>query len=190
MKQELRPYKGTKQLCAPLGKTDLNAIVDLAIESCNHRHGIVIYPETEEGLTAFWERSKDYLRYLADYNSTDPEVKLYPDIESWAMFIGMTRKTLFLYEKERSAEWKDAIGYIKGCIAAAKKQLILSGRVPAVIGIFDLVNNHNYENTNRIQVSRNDEPESKQKSNAELLESLKGAIVEEAEADQDDRGMF
>ena len=76
-----------------------------------------------------------------------------PDIEAWAVFLGITRQTLWTYEK-RGSEWRDVIEYYKGVIQATKKQLALNYKVPPAVFIFDSVNNHNYLNVSEYKMTQ------------------------------------
>lgn len=181
---ELVKYKNSNRKALPVKADDLKAIVTMTCESIKRR-GItqVIFPDTEEGLQAFMDGAKEYFQMLTESDG------LLPGVEGLCVHLGISRQSLFGYEK-RGGNWTAAIQYIKTCIASAKQQLAQTGRIPPIIFVFDMVNNYNFVNTNQVRISRDDASEGKQRSNAELLESLKGAIVEEAEADPDDGGTF
>lgn len=60
-----------------------------------------------------------------------------PDVESFAVFLGISREELMGYEGEE-------LFYILTRIAGAKKQLAMCGKIPASVFTFDFKNNHGY----------------------------------------------
>lgn len=64
------------------------------------------------------------------------------DIESLAVFLGMTREELITMES--SKELGHIIKLAKAKIAGMKKQLAFRGKIPAAVLSFDLKNNHGY----------------------------------------------
>ena len=87
---------------------------------------------------------------IADANKENEE-KLIPDIEGWCIFLGITKQTILNYAK-RSQNWADTIEYIKESILAAKKQLAFRFKIPPVVYLNDVSNNHNYLNTNEFKL--------------------------------------
>lgn len=67
-----------------------------------------------------------------------------PDIETWAIALDTTRKTLFEYEDK--PEFSNTIKRWKDRIFASKKQLALRGKLNPAIFIFDAINNTDYRN--------------------------------------------
>lgn len=158
MSKELEPYKGKSgrgvKKAEPLETGDMTAILDLTIKSSIKRSGhTAYYPADKEGYDNFVNRTIDYFEYLNTVNS-DPnlERKLIPDIENWAVYMGVTRATIFNYER-RGGEWADMIAYFKNAIAAVKKQLALNYKIPPMVAIFDLTNNHSYVNTSEFKLT-------------------------------------
>lgn len=144
-----------------IDKNDLEAVLDMGVASLKgHR---AKYPETPDGLEQFKQTTYEYFEYVQNCNKEDDrEHKLIPDIESWAVFLGITRMTLLTYEKTRNAEWQDFILRGKDLITAAKKQLIFRQKIPAVIGIFDLTNNSGYVNASEFKLKpETEKPERK-----------------------------
>lgn len=142
---------------SPIESNDLSALLEMSIQSLERTKGgqAPKYPENELGLQIFQEQSINYLRYVQQVNeqeSEDDKPRLIPDIESWATYMGLTRKTLLVYEKQRREEWGDFIGQVKNVIAALKKQLLSKNRIPVVFGMFDLCNNFGYSNTSEFKV--------------------------------------
>ena len=144
--KELRKYK---EIAKDLTIDDTAAAIDMTVACLKNTGGRpCTYANTESGLNDFIENAKGYFTYVQNANSKlDEKSQLIPDIEGLTLFIGIDRSTLCRY-RERGGEWERVIDYIKNSIGYSKKQLILKGKVPAVVGIFDMVNNHGYRNTN------------------------------------------
>ena len=150
MSEKLTNYKGKQsgrgvKKCLPLEQGDLTASLDLilnsmAINGTQTRK----YPNTQQGLEAFKANSLDFFRYLTELNANpDLEKKLIPDIEAWALYVGVSRAMIFNYEK-RGGAWADTVQYFKNAIGTAKKQLALNYKIPPVLAIFDAKCNHGY----------------------------------------------
>lgn len=135
-----------------MGTDDLQPILSMCVNTLTNGRKPV-YANSSVGLEEFKNKSIEYFQYIIDVNAR-PEVekRLIPDIESLSVYLGITRMTLLTYEKTRGGEWSDLIGQIKNMIASAKKQLIMTGKIPAIIGIFDLTNNHNYVNASEFKI--------------------------------------
>lgn len=145
---------GTK-LCKPIETDDLTAILDMTIETSIARSGrTAVYPNTTAGLDDFIQTTIDYFSYVNAVNTNpDLERKLIPDIESWAVYCGVTRQTIWGYQK-RGKEWREVIEFYKGAIMAAKKQLALNYKIPPAVFIFDACNNSDgYANTNEFKLT-------------------------------------
>ena len=100
---------GTK-LCKPLVNDDTTAILNMALEVATARMGRPFeYPPTKQGLESFIQNTIDYFEHINAVNS-DPELKqkIIPDIESWSVFLGISRVTLWKYAK-RNSEWETVI---------------------------------------------------------------------------------
>ena len=167
-KQEIKPYKN-KGTCLPLEKDDMTAILTLTIEKTKERGGYpATYPHTRQGITAFNENTVKYFEYVNDLNQRiDTERKLIPDIENWCVFLGITRQTLFNYEK-RDKEWSDCIAYYKNAIASVKKQLAMNYKIPPMVYVFDATNNHHYVNSNEFKLTATTEVVDKRANILEL----------------------
>lgn len=159
---DLVPYEGKKKKtsgsgtkkCLPLEKHDTSAILTMAIEASAARMGRPAeYPNTQKGLDDFINKTIDYFQYVNAVNESDDlDRKLIVDIESWACFCGLTRQTIWTYEK-RGGEWRDVIEYYKGVIQATKKQLAYNFKVPPSVFIFDSCNNAGYVNSNEFKLT-------------------------------------
>lgn len=156
MGEKQRTYnKGSFELLEP---DDLTALTKLAVSSLKEHGGhIAKYECTQQGLEQFIKKSTDFFEYCNTVNaSLEPQQRLIPDIESWCCFMGITRQTLMKYTK-RNQQWSEAIEMIKEHIAMAKKQLGMRNRIPQMVLVFDLANNHNYVNTSEFRLVA-DEP--------------------------------
>ena len=107
--KSLVPYEGKKKktsgsgtkLCKPIETDDMTAILDMAIDVSTSRAGRPAeYPFTTEGLDRFINKTIDFFEYVNSINA-NPELerKLIPDIENWAMFMGITRQTIWTYQQ-------------------------------------------------------------------------------------------
>ena len=141
----------------PGGMNDLGALLEVAIEQLGERKAgrLSNYPDNQEGLEAFVFATQQYFQYIADANKENEE-KLIPDIEGWCIFLGITKQTVLNYAK-RSQNWEDTIEYIKESILAAKKQLAFRFKIPPVVYLNDVSNNHNYLNTNEFKLVTSNE---------------------------------
>ena len=154
-KKGKRSGRGVKQ-CLPLETNDMTAILNMTIEVSTKRAGRPAeYPNTKQGLDEFIQCTIDYFEYVNTVNANpDLERKLIADIESWSVFLGITRQTLWIYE-QRGGEWADCIQYYKNAIGAVKKQLALNYKIPPMIYVFDATNNHNYVNSTEFKLDNN-----------------------------------
>lgn len=137
----------------PGNMADLGALLDVSIQQIGNRKTgrKAIYDDSESGLNNFLEATKRYFEYIRDANNANEE-KLIPDIEGWCIFIGITRQTALNYSK-RNDEWGEHISYIKDAILAAKKQLAFRFKIPPVVYLNDISNNHGYLNTNEFRIT-------------------------------------
>jgi len=140
--------------CLPLETGDMTAVLNLITSSLKRYGGMPYkYPPTEEGLKLFVDRSQSFFEYVNEVNA-DPnlEKKLIPDVETWSVYIGITRQTIYEYAA-RGGQWATAIDFFKNAINSAKKQLAFSYKIPAMLYVFDSVNNHSYHNVSEFHVS-------------------------------------
>ena len=148
----IRTYN--KGECRTMDEDDLQAITRLAVTSLNEYKGAPAkYENSPTGLAAFMQKSSDFFEYCNEINcDLEPEKRIIPDIENWCLFMGIVRSTLHEYGK-RSETWKNAIDMVKTAIVSAKKQLALRGKIPQMIAVFDLANNHGYINTSEFKIT-------------------------------------
>lgn len=95
--------------------------------------------ETVEELKAGIQK---YINYIRDESAAG--VHLIPDIEGLALFLGVSRSTLFEWQKARPGEFSDTLKSAFNAIAAVKKQLAMSGKIPPIVFATDFNNNHGY----------------------------------------------
>lgn len=153
---ESETKKRPKYECVILENDDMSAILDMTISTMKNRGGRPFeYPQTEQGLTTFRENTIAFFEYVNSVNQNpDLERKLIPDIEAWATYLGITRVTIFNYEK-RGGEWAQTIQAFKNAMASIKKQLLFNYKIPPMVGVFDLTNNHGYVNSNEFKLTQN-----------------------------------
>ena len=146
---------------------ELDAILDVSLQGlarAREKGSQPMYSNSPEGLKSFKHDSEEYLAFVRNVNKTPTEggkLRLVPDIESWAAFLGVTRHMITGYEK-RGSDWKSTIDAVKGVITACKKQLAFTGKMPPVLAIFDLTNNSDYVNASEFRLSAEAAPEAKQ----------------------------
>lgn len=145
--------KYSKVDTSPGDMADLGALLDVSIEQIGKREigRPPVYPDSEEGMRNFLDATKKYFEYIRDVNAANEE-KLIPDIEGWSIFIGITRQTVSVYSR-RNDTWKEMIDYIKDVILAAKKQLAFRFKIPPVVYLNDVSNNHGYLNTSEFKIT-------------------------------------
>ena len=176
-KDGLRQQDYKKGKYQPMTADDLTAIIEIGTTAIEKRYGAhPKYTADASGLQEFICQSKNYLNYVQTVNS-NPEVerKLIIDIESWCVFLGITRETLRQYAG-RSKEWQDFIAFFKEIIASGKKQLSLTGKIPPMIAVFDLTNNHNYRNTNEFHLQTTQNEPEQELSAEELLKKARKLV--------------
>lgn len=152
--------KGNYSEVVPGECDDLQAVVDMSLQSVRSaraRKGQEPkYTPDESGLDGFLERCEGYFQRIAEVNAErTSKHALIADIEGLCSWLGITRRTLRRY-RERGEKWLYAVDMVELNILACKKQMMLSGQMPPVVGIFDLCNNHGYVSTN--QFTLNAEP--------------------------------
>lgn len=163
----LRQQDYAKGEYLPMENDDLTAVLSLGIQALK-RGAVAKYTADPDGYKRFIERSQEYLDYINAVNQNpDIEKKLIVDIESWCVYCGITRETLRNYDS-RGGAWHDFISYFKEIILSAKKQLAFTYKIPPAFALFDLVNNHQYHNTNEFHISAYVPKEIDELSEAEL----------------------
>ena len=108
-------------------------------------------PRKYETIEDLQEGIKKYLVYIAEKNAAG--VALIPDVEGLALFLGVSRSTLYEWQNSRPGEYSDAIKRTLNAIAAAKKQLALMGKIPPLVFATDFNNNHGYTQQQNIEIT-------------------------------------
>lgn len=146
-------YKRKTEDLVPITSDDAGSeVVRMSIRALQHTKR-VIYENTEEGLQKFSEKVVEYFRYIDDANSEKEGTKqIIPDVEGLALYCGITRKTLFEYERNRRGDWSEYIRRVKEAITQCKKTRCYSFQIPQVFTIFDLKNNSAYVDAKSIEI--------------------------------------
>ena len=145
-------YKRKTVQTEPIKDNDLSPLFDMAISGINRK---AKYTNDEMGLKAFTDLSIEYLLKLSEANekaSENDNMRLVPDIESWATFLGISRATIYNYEKNYNEDWKEFIDRFKNAITGFKKSLAFAGKFNPVLLIFDLTNNSKYYNSSMFTI--------------------------------------
>jgi hypothetical protein len=183
--------KGTCELAVG---SDLEAISDIVRASLRNTGGRpAIFPNTEQGIADFRTQSMAYFDHVAKVNAgREAEKAMIPDIESWATFLGLTRQSIFRYEK-RSPEWNDTIQLFKNAIAAYKKQMGMHYKIPPMVLAFDFCNNHQYCNTSEFKMTVEAVPTKEQQERQALeTEIRESGLVWDSETNSyiEDKGAY
>lgn len=162
--------------CVQVVGDDLEGISNMVLSAfCSSGGTPARYPNTAEGLQAFRDRTREFFEHIVQVNKENRlEKGVIPDIELWTGYLGITRTTVFNYEHKRGGEWSETIRYIKNLIAAYKKQMGLTYKIPPMIMAFDFCNNHNYVNTSEFKITTevvNGESEQRRIIDEELKEN-------------------
>lgn len=171
--------------CQTLDRDDLQAITTLAVTSLSQYKGVPAkYPNTPQGLADFVQKSQDFFTYCNEINADlEPEKRIIPDVEAWCVYMGIVRSTLHEYGK-RSEAWKSAIDMVKTAIVSAKKQLALRGKIPQMIAVFDLTNNHGYLNTSEFRLTT-EKPQDRAEPRISMSELVRVAEMPEPPSDEE-----
>lgn len=111
-------------------------------------------PYTYEDINEFITKSQEYFNYIFDTNKrSDSDIKLIPDVEGYASYLGITRETLNQWEKTRLNGFSDVIKIVKNQIAGYKKQLGLNNKINPVVLATDFNNNHHYTQQQKVEMT-------------------------------------
>lgn len=108
-------------------------------------------PRKYETVEQLQEGIEKYIDYIAVQNAAG--VSLIPDVEGLALFLGISRSTLYEWQNARPGEFSDTIKRAINAIAAVKKQLALNGKIPPIVFATDFNNNHGYVQQQKIEVA-------------------------------------
>lgn len=135
--------------------------------------------ETVEELREGIERYLDYIEGQAAAG-----VALIPDTEGLALFLGISRSTLFEWQRSRPGEYSDTIKAALNGIAAYKKQLALKGKIPPIVFATDFNNNHSYIQQSKLEIETGRKLDTLPEK-AEILRRLPGRGAGGAPGDDD-----
>lgn len=175
-KIQKRTEDGDRLQVYPKGQYELmtagdpsTALIDMGITSLAGRPPS--YTDDEQGLQMFMDRTVDYFRHIKAVNENrETEQMLLPDIESWAVYLQITRATIWNYRKRRGGAWADYIDRVKTLILAQRKDAVSRFKMPPMTYIFDVVNNfEGYYNTSEIKISAEHEAEEKTVDSPETI---------------------
>ena len=151
---KLVKYK-RKGECLQLEQNDLQGICQFAIESLQRHNGRnAKYANTEDERQRFVNDCIGYFRCLYDANQEkEQDQMLIPSVEGLCLFLGISRTTLFNY-CGRSPEWGESVNIARNAIATARTELASHFKLPPLLHMFDLCNNHpNYHNTSEFKLT-------------------------------------
>lgn len=148
-----------RQYQPPTNLDDMGEVIEMGLEAIKKNRGRqATYPNTPEGLEAFYQNGVSYFERINEVNAKKDSdtARVFPDFEGLAIWCGISRITLFNYEN-RGGAWAEMIGVFKTLITSARKQLCTSYKVPPMWEIFNLINNNvGYQNTNHVVLSADD----------------------------------
>lgn len=170
-----------------VGETDnITPIIDIAIKKLKGRPAA--YENSLEGLEKFRIACIEYFEYIQMQNQRPDCKKIVPDIEGLTVFLGITRNTLSLYERNRGEQWKEQIDQVKNAIMSVKKELAFHQQIPTVYAIFDQVNNGDYRNVSEFKLlpEINDEINNPKETAADIVARHRiGQPIERPELPED-----
>lgn len=178
-----RPGENGKNLPEIANMSDVESILRLAQSRLRSEVTTAIYPPTAAGLAAFKRGCDDFFEYIVSENQRLDGIPgskhIIPDLEGLAVYLGISRKTLFNYSA-RGGEWETTIEYVKNAIASVKKEVAYHYGMPPVLAMFDLTNNHGYVNSSEFKIDS--ERTTRTKEENRLTEKLDNAgLVWDAE---------
>ena len=149
---------------------DLNDLLQMATDTLK-RSGTCKYENDEAGLQRFKSRTLDFLEFLRVQNNGGGS--LTPTVESWCVYLGISRVTLMRYEHKRSEGWKEFISYAKNILMACKTELASKGKIPPIVYVFDATNNGSqYYNTSEFKLTKTPDAEVIERATVESPESI------------------
>lgn len=104
-----------------------------------------------EDLEEFKQVVVDYFEYIQENNKNGS--RLIPDITGFCLFAGIHRGTLSDWITRRPGEFAETVLMLKNAIAAAKSQLAFQNKIPAVVFIASMNNDHNWTNNAKVEIT-------------------------------------
>ena len=137
----------------PVCSTEENAIISVVLD--RFKPGRITYRKYED-LEEFKQVVVDYFQYIQDNNSQGS--KLIPDITGFCLFAGIHRTTLNDWITRRPGEFAETVLMLKNAIAACKSQLAYQNKIPAVVFIASMNNDHSWTNNAKVEVTTPRDP--------------------------------
>lgn len=132
----------------PVCASEEDAITSVIID--RFRPGRTSYRKYED-LDEFKQVIVDYFTYIQKNNAEGS--KLIPDVTGFCLFAGIHRSTLSDWITRRSGEFADTVMMLKNAIAAYKTQLAHQNKIPAVVFIASMNNDHNWTNNAKVELT-------------------------------------
>lgn len=179
-------YKHGRGDLVERSRGDLSESLEMCCKAFEWTNGTMAkYPPDDEGFIMFRDRAKKYFEDLYEYNKCDDPNKysVIADVEGFCVYMGISRQLLSKY-RSRGGRWTELIDYVRTLIAMNKKQLGLSGKIPAVAFVFDMTNNHDYYNTSEFRMSaveNNNTIIDRSRTKEEIMSSLSQELLSESE---------
>lgn len=132
----------------PVCASEENAIISVILD--RFRPGKTSYRKYED-LEEFKQVVNDYFTYIQLNNENGS--KLIPDITGFCLFAGIHRTTLDDWITRRPGDYAETVRMLKNAIAAYKSQLAFQNKIPPVVFIASMNNDHNWTTTNKVEIS-------------------------------------
>jgi len=145
--QDYKRFKEGKDYL-PVCLSEETAIIEVIIDRFGP--GKTAYRKYES-LEDFKTVIVDYFEYIKTNNAQGS--KLIPDITGFTLYAGIDRTTLYDWETRRPGEYTETIRMLKNAIAAYKTQLALQNKIPAVVFIASMNNDHNWTTNTKVEIT-------------------------------------
>jgi len=169
--QEYKRFEEGKDYL-PVCATEETAIIDVIID--RFRPGKTAYRKYES-LEDFKMVIVDYFEYIKSNNAQGS--KLIPDITGFTLYAGIDRTTLYDWETRRPGEYTETIRMLKNAIAAYKTQLALQNKIPAVVFIASMNNDHNWTTKTKVEITAPGNPLQPTMSLEDIAEKVARDVV-------------
>ncbi len=104
--------------------------------------------ELQGAVDAYFE-----LMYLAAKNGSE----LIPDVEHLRLFLGISKSTMSRWKRE-NPEFDDVLSEAYDRVLAVKKQLAMHNKIPQLVYMNDIQNNHGYRQKDRVEEKAEEKP--------------------------------
>ena len=151
----------------PVCASEEDAIISVIID--RFRPGKTAYRKYES-LADFKTVIVDYFEYIKSNNAQGS--KLIPDITGFALYAGIDRTTLYDWETRRPGEYTETIRMLKNAIAAYKTQLAFQNKIPSIVFISSMNNDHNWTTNTKLEITTPSNPLGNKLSQEDILARL------------------